>query len=151
MNTDAKKMVMHGLVPTVSERQALMRRIEDVGGVEALLVRYAEGDSLQQLASHFGCRPAQISALLRAPEWKDTYEHAKKLKAELSIDRGMEAVKYASPETAAVAKLQWEAGKWLAGKLDVEAYGEKQQALVNINMGSLHLDALRTLNLEEKP
>ena len=144
-----KNMVTAGLVPTESERKALMRRIEDVGGVEAVLVRYAEGDSLQQLAAAFGCRPAQISAILRAPAWKEKFEHAKKLKAELAIDRGMQAVRQATPETASVAKLQWEAERWLAGKLDVEAYGEKPQAAININLGDLHLNALRTINSEQ--
>lgn len=149
MASGLKNLVTAGLVPTESERKALLRRIEDVGGVEAILVRYAEGDSLQQLATAFGCRPTQISAILRAPAWKDKFEHAKKLKAELAIDRGMQAVRQATPETASVAKLQWEAERWLAGKLDVEAYGDKPQTAININLGDLHLNALRTINSEQ--
>lgn len=137
-----------GLVPTESEKKALMRRIEDVGGVEALLVRYAEGDSLQTLANAFGCRPSQIGAILRSDKWKDLYERAKKLKAEMAIDRGMDSVRHATPETVGVAKLQWEAERWMAGKLDPDAYGDKQQPLVNVNLGSLHLAALQAVNKE---
>lgn len=146
--TAIKKLETAGLVPTDTERKALLRRIEDVGGMEALLVRFAEGDTLQKLATHFGCRPSQISAMLRAPAWKDKYEEAKKLKAELAIDRGMQAVRQATPETASVAKLQWDAERWLAGKLDVDAYGEKPQTAIQFNLGDLHLTALRTINAE---
>ncbi len=149
MTSPTKQLLTTGLVPTASEREALVRRIEDVGGVEAVLVRYAEGDSLQQLDTAFGCRPAQISAILRAPAWKDKFDHAKKLKAELAIDRGMRAVQQATPETASVAKLQWEAERWLAGKLDADAYGERPQTAININLGDLHLSALRTINSEQ--
>lgn len=140
--------VMANLVPTENEKKALMRRIEDTGGVEALLVRFAEGDTLQALADAFGCRATQISAILRSEKWRDKYEQAKKIKAEMAIDRGMGAVRAATPETVGVAKLQWEAERWMAGKLDPDAYGEKQQPLVNVNLGSLHLAALQAVNKE---
>lgn len=141
-------LVKAGYVLSESEKRALMRRIEDVGGVETLLVRFAEGDTLQQLANDFRCRPSQISGILRSDKWRAKYEEAKKLKAEMAIDRGLRIVRDATPETAGVAKLQWEAERWVAGKLDPDAYGEKQQPLVNISVGSLHLDALRTVNRE---
>lgn len=141
-------MVHIGYVPSKSEKAALLQRIEDVGGVEALLVRFAEGDSLQTLANAFRCRPSHISAILRSDKWREKYEQAKKLKAEMAIERGIDVVRNATPETVGVAKLTWEAQKWLAGKMDPEAFGEKQQPLVNISVGSLHLDALRAVNRE---
>lgn len=139
------------LVPTASEKKLLQQRIADTGGMEALLVRFAEGQSLQTLANAFGCKPAQIASLLRQPEWKEKYEHAKKIKAELAIDKGLEAVNMATPETASVAKLQWEAQRWVAGKLDSDAYGDKPQVAVQVNLGSLHLDALRAFNTDSDP
>lgn len=141
-------MVHIGYVPSKSEKADLARRIEEVGGVEALLVRFAEGESLQKLANAFRCRPSHISAILRSDKWREKYEQAKKLKAEMAIEKGLEAVREATPETVGVAKLTWEAEKWLAGKLDPEAFGEKQQPLVNISVGALHLDALRAVNRE---
>ncbi len=139
------------LVPSASERKKLLERIADTGGMEALLVRFAEGQSLQDLANAFGCKPAQIASLLRHPDWKEKYEHAKKIKAELAIDKGLRAVEYATPETASVAKLQWEAQRWVAGKLDSDAYGDKPQVAVQVNLGSLHLDALRSINADSDP
>jgi len=44
-----------------------------------------------------------------------------------------------------LAKSRAEYRRWLAGRLNAEAYGEDKQALlnVNLNVGDLHLDALR--------
>jgi hypothetical protein len=77
--------------------------------------------------------------------------YMKKIKAELAIDKGLEAVNLATPETASVAKLQWEAQRWVAGKLDSDAYGDKPQVAVQVNLGSLHLDALRAFNTDSDP
>ena len=58
--------------------------------------------------------------------------------AEQTIDIADEA----SPQEAQVAKLRVDTRRWLASKLS-EEFSDKQQPLVNIDLGSLALDALR--------
>lgn len=48
----------------------------------------------------------------------------------------------ATPQEAQVAKLRVDTRRWLASKLS-EEFSDKQQPLVNIDLGSLALDALR--------
>jgi hypothetical protein len=42
-----------------------------------------------------------------------------------------------------VAKLRVDTRRWLASKQAPDEYGDKQQPLVNIDLGSMALDALR--------
>lgn len=49
----------------------------------------------------------------------------------------------ASPQEAQVAKLRVDTRRWLASKMAPDEYGDKQQPLVNIDLGSMALDALR--------
>jgi len=44
---------------------------------------------------------------------------------------------------AQVAKLRVDTRRWLASKQAPDEYGDKQQPLVNIDLGSMALDALR--------
>jgi hypothetical protein len=46
-----------------------------------------------------------------------------------------------------VAKLRVDTRRWLASKMN-EEYGDKQQPLVNIDLGSMALDALRKRSLD---
>ena len=49
-------------------------------------------------------------------------------------------------------RLRVETRKWLAGKWNQDAYGDKQAPLINLDLGSLHLDALRAVPvLESEP
>ena len=49
----------------------------------------------------------------------------------------------ASPQDAQVAKLRVDTRRWLASKQAPDEYGDKQAPLVNIDLGSMALDALR--------
>ena len=90
-----------------------------------------------------------ISGLLRKPEYRDKYEQAKKIAAEMWIEKGLLSVETAAPDTVGVAKLQWGAATYMASKLDPDTYADKAGVQVNVNLGQLHLDALRTINAEK--
>jgi len=55
----------------------------------------------------------------------------------------LEIADSATPQEAQVAKLRVDTRRWLASKMAPDDYGDKQQPLVNIDLGSMALDALR--------
>jgi hypothetical protein len=58
-------------------------------------------------------------------------------------EQTLEIADAASPQEAQVAKLRVDTRRWLASKMAPDDYGDKQQPLVNIDLGSMALDALR--------
>jgi hypothetical protein len=58
-------------------------------------------------------------------------------------EQTLEIADNASPQEAQVAKLRVDTRRWLASKQAPDEYGDKQQPLVNIDLGSMALDALR--------
>lgn len=58
-------------------------------------------------------------------------------------EQTLEIADSASPQEAQVAKLRVDTRRWLASKMDPDTYGDKQPPLVNIDLGSMALDALR--------
>jgi hypothetical protein len=58
-------------------------------------------------------------------------------------EQTLEIADSASPQEAQVAKLRVDTRRWLASKQAPDEYGDKQAPLVNIDLGSMALDALR--------
>ena len=58
-------------------------------------------------------------------------------------EQTLEIADSASPQEAQVAKLRVDTRRWLASKQAPDEYGDKQQPLVSIDLGSMALDALR--------
>ena len=63
-------------------------------------------------------------------------------------EQTLEIADTATPQEAQVAKLRVDTRRWLASKMDPDNYGDKQQPLVNIDLGSMALDALRKRSLD---
>lgn len=147
MSMKPQRAVANAKPKTVTD--ALLMRIEDTGGVDKLLIRIAEGTALTALGKLYDVSPAVLSGLLRRPEYREKYEQAKKISAEMWVEKGMLSVETAMPETVGVAKLQWAAATYMAEKLDPDTYASKAGVQVNVNLGQMHLDALRTINSEE--
>jgi hypothetical protein len=62
-------------------------------------------------------------------------------------EQTLEIADSATPQEAQVAKLRVDTRRWLASKMN-EEYGDKQQPLVNIDLGSMALDALRKRSID---
>lgn len=142
-----KRVVANVKPKTVTD--ALLMRIEDTGGMEKLLIKIAEGATLTALGQLYAVSPAVISGVLRRPEYREKYDQAKKIAAEMWVEKGLLSVETAMPETVGVAKLQWGAATYMAAKLDPDTYADKAGVQVNVNLGQMHLDALRTINAEK--
>ena len=63
-------------------------------------------------------------------------------------EQTLEIADSATPQEAQVAKLRVDTRRWLASKMAPDDYGDKQQPLVNIDLGSMALDALRKRSLD---
>ena len=63
-------------------------------------------------------------------------------------EQTLEIADTATPQEAQVAKLRVDTRRWLASKMAPDDYGDKQQPLVNIDLGSMALDALRKRSLD---
>lgn len=70
------------------------------------------------------------------------YAEARQRSAESHVDRMLVAVETATVADIGVKREQARVHQWVAGKLDRARFGE-QPAQVTVNLGSMHLEALR--------
>lgn len=127
--------------------RSLKLRIIETGGYEALLDRIASGTTLRELATIYATSPQQIALLLNKPEWKEKFDEAKRVAANVRVEDAYEGVKRAMPEDVNVKRLQFEAAMKLATVFDRPTFGEQKQSVqVNLSIGDLHLQALKQVN-----
>lgn len=126
-------------------KRQLLADIEKAGGFEFILSTIVDGGSIQDLAKRFGVSRKFLSELLnKDPQQKIALKQARKMKAETFADQALQIVDTVEESPNAISKAREQANirKWLAGVHDPETYGQKQNS-VTINVGDLHLDALR--------
>jgi hypothetical protein len=129
------------------------QQVTEQGGDDALFDRVAGAESIQSIMASFGLsRTFFYRWLKNAPGRKDAYEAAKKLSAHALVEDGMYLLDNGQAFTPAdVSRLQHRANyrKWLAGVRSRDEYGDAPQGKIDINLqiGQLHLDALRQAGL----
>lgn len=127
--------------------RSLKLRIIETGGYEALLDRIASGTTLRELSNIYATSPQQLSLLLNKPEWKDKFDEAKRVAANVRVEDAFAGVQKAMPEDVNVKRLQFEAAMKLATVFDRPTFGEQKQSVqVNLSIGDLHLQALKQVN-----
>lgn len=93
----------------------------------------AQGKSLRKICENR--RLPNIATVMdwviKNPEFAERYSRAKKLRADWAAQRTIDVAEAATPETAAVARLQVDVYRWHASKLDTQAYGEKATEVNN--------------------
>ena len=133
-------------------RRALEKKIEEMGGIEFVTAHIAQGMTIGRLAEFIECSRPMLSFWINQTEERRTAViNARKLKAEKLAEEALDIadqVDESSNSGVNKARLQVDTRKWLAGKLDPEAYGDTSKTQVNINMGDLHLQALKHLKAE---
>jgi transcriptional regulator with XRE-family HTH domain len=105
-----------------------------------------EGKTHKQIADVLGCMRSSVTRWLNATQERkqahaDSRVHASEGLAESALEIA-DDLAGASKEEIAAAKLQIETRQWLAAVWNRDRYG-KDTAAVQINIGSLHLEALR--------
>lgn len=82
------------------------------------------------------------------PVFAAAYAEARVEQSHAHAERGVMAACNATPETAQAARLQFDAERWIAGKLAPRAYGDRIQQEVQVN-GTLDVNELKKQSKEE--
>jgi len=121
------------------------KKIHQFGGEVAIIDKLSEGETVLGLARTLGISHTAFY------DWVDRGGEARAAALARARTRGgqslaeqtLEIADAATPQEAQVAKLRVDTRRWLASKMAPDDYGDKQQPLVNIDLGSMALDALR--------
>lgn len=119
------------------------------GGVEAIFDRIANGDTIKSIMEPFGYSRGMFYSWLKAggPERQCQFEEARKIAAHGLIEDADELLEKEKPVTSGEAqhlRMRIEQMRWKASRFNREEYGEDREKLnVELNIGQLHLDALR--------
>jgi hypothetical protein len=121
------------------------KKIHAAGGEIAMLDRLSEGETILSLARSLGVsHTAFYDWIERGGEARASALARARARGGRSLaEQTLEIADSASPQEAQVAKLRVDTRRWLASKQAPDEYGDKQQPLVNIDLGSMALDALR--------
>jgi hypothetical protein len=118
---------------------------------ETLLEDYASGTvTWEGMATPLGVTAIRLQQWIRSREdVRAAFKEAEQYRAERLADSTLELADKAPPfgEDIAKAALQVKARQWMAEKLDPTRFGKLAKQTINI--GSLHLTAVREINAEE--
>ena len=129
---------------TKAETSVVNKKIHAFGGEVAIVDKLSQGETVLGLARTLGISHTAFY------DWVDRGGEARTAALARARARGgqslaeetLEIADSATPQEAQVAKLRVDTRRWLASKMN-EEYSDKQQPLVNIDLGSMALDALR--------
>ena len=131
------------------EATEVNKKIHQFGGEVAIVDRLSQGETVLGVARTLGISHTAFY------DWVDRGGEARAAALARARARGgqslaeqtLEIADSATPQEAQVAKLRVDTRRWLASKMN-EEYGDKQQPLVNIDLGSMALDALRKRSVD---
>ena len=134
---------------TKAETSVVNKKIHAFGGEVAIVDKLSQGETVLSVARTLGISHTAFY------DWVDRGGEARAAALARARARGgqslaeetLEIADSASPQEAQVAKLRVDTRRWLASKMN-EEYGDKQQPLVNIDLGSMALDALRKRSID---
>jgi transposase-like protein len=127
-----------------AELSVANKAVHKFGGEDAILEYIANGGTTSALCKSLGVAVTTFDRWLdRGGETRrSAYAQARTRGAQSLAEQTLDIADMAKPQDAQVAKLRVDTRRWLAGKLSDE-YSDKPAPLVNIDLGSLALDALR--------
>jgi hypothetical protein len=131
--------------------------VQEAGGDEVIFGRIAQGETVESVMQSHGRGRKMFYAWIRTggEERRERFEEAQRLSAEALVDQGGEILDQAAAagSTAQVmaAKSRAEWRKWLAGVRAPDTYGDKSGVQISVNIGQLHLDALRVAGRVVRP
>lgn len=128
------------------KKKALKQTVEKIG-IDPILERIADGQTIAVIAAALGTSAPMLSALLNKPEHADAYARARERRAARhaeKIETLADRVETGDIDPQA-ARVSIDARKWIAARLDPGRWAESKAPLVNINLNSLHADSLRKI------
>ena len=80
----------------------------------------------------------------RDPSRWTRYQEARRIAADTLAEECVEiADATVDPEQVGISKLKIQARQWLAGAMNPETFGNRQSTQVNVNLGDMHIQALK--------
>lgn len=132
----------------------MMAKVETLGGPEFVLDFIGDGGTVTKLCEVVGCSRSFLSRILnKRPEYRTALEEGRRLQADafaedsLGIVDGMAESGNFRSEDVQLAKERVSVRKWMAALNNPDKYAPKDKG-ITINVGNLHLDALKKLNRE---
>ena len=121
------------------------KAIHKFGGEDAVIEFIASGGTISALCKLLGVGNTTFDRWIeKGGETRmAAYARARVRAGQSLAEQTIDIADAATPQEAQVAKLRVDTRRWLASKQAPDEYGDKQQPLVNIDLGSLALDALR--------
>jgi hypothetical protein len=113
-----------------------------------ILERLSEGQSLRTICSddRLPHRSTIFRWLAARPDFAAGYAYAKEMGCELIAETALEEALAATPATAQVERLRWDARRWHVSKLHPRRFGDKVQAELSGRNGSaVKLQAVPTM------
>ena len=126
----------------------IISHVTEQGGADWLYEQIASGVTVSQIAKQFECARGTMSRVLNSnPEWAKALEKGRLEAADAIAERGLELVDglSATSGTNEIAAIREQANyrKFMAGALNAERYGGKTASHITINLGDLHIEALK--------
>jgi transcriptional regulator with XRE-family HTH domain len=112
-------------------------------GVEALLERIANGETLKAVAESIGVSRQTLGGVLNSDDNREALRAARKAAAGGFAEETIEIAEASTALTERVDQLRIKSRHWLAERWDRETYGQQPTSVFNLSVGQLHLDALR--------
>ena len=130
-------------------RKAFYAKVKKQGGDHIILDRIASGETIKAIAKTYGFKSRRpvYDWLHENPEREKAWAIAKHQSADSLVEDALEILD--DPHSAITSSTATMAGqranfrRYLAGVRDRDQYGEKAGIEVNLNIGDLHLNALR--------
>lgn len=132
-------------------RKKILTDVERQGGADWLYDQIASGVTVAQLARNYGCSRSYLSRALNAnDEYRKILQEARVEAADALVEEGLTMVDELTGEStnneisATREKVNYR--KFMAGALNQAKYGTRPQNNITLNIGDMHLDALRKFN-----
>lgn len=129
---------------TRKEASDVNKKIHQYGGEALIFDKISRGDTISKIIEEVGVSVGGFYDWVeRDARRTELLARARTRGGQSLAEQTLEIADTATPQEAQIAKLRVDTRRWLASKMAPDEYGDKQQPLVNIDLGSLALDALR--------
>ena len=130
------------------EMSAINKKIHAFGGEAMVFDHISQGKTVDSVIKALGVSIGGFYKWIdRDAKRGELLMRARTRGGQSLAEQTLEIADSATPQEAQVAKLRVDTRRWLASKMN-EEYSDKQQPLVNIDLGSMALDALRKRSLD---
>jgi len=115
-------------------------------GAEELCDRIASGETIAGISAEFGVsRNFMSQTMNKDPDIKKLLDAARRAHGDALIDEARHLADSCEPDPNSISKMREQVSlrKWIASATNPDNWAAKQQPLVNISLGDMHLSALK--------